>query len=85
MTMTDLPPYSGLRTSCPKCRASGVKVTYHAGLACFTVCRVEDLDGHLSRTCLTCGYQWAEACADNDGAGRLRPVPDEEGTGRCPG
>jgi hypothetical protein len=77
MAMTDLPTYSGFR-ACPKCRASGVKVAYHAGLACFPVCRVEDLGGHLSRTCPTCGYQWAEACADND-AGRRTSVRDREG------
>jgi len=38
----------------------------------------------MLRKCQTCGYQWAETCADSGDANPLRPVRDAEETDECP-
>ena len=83
MAMAELPAYSGSRL-CPKFCASGIKVAYHAPHPSVAACRAENQE-HLLRTCPVCGYQWAEACADNDAASPLMPAPDSRETNECPG
>jgi hypothetical protein len=88
MAMADLPAYSGILASCPKCGRPGADTEYHraggifaprktAGREppCQNLPALEALGGegeHLCRMCPNCGYGWAEACVAGPGDGTGR-------------
>lgn len=71
-----LPPYSGPIPTCPKCGLSGNQRGEHPETARtryvepiegeqVTLTRTEDgAPEYLTRTCVRCGYSWAERCVD---------------------
>lgn len=95
--MAELPAYSGRGAGCMKCGTHGpdrlapvrwrVCAQGDGGrrLPCKDNDALAGLGGEqLCRLCGNCGYGWPEACTDNrqDGAGRLRAVPDGKGPAR---
>ena len=81
----DLLPYSGPGKHCPKCEHYSIDTVWHAGPV--SVSRTSRggpwpcsdsgirLGEHLCRECESCGYTWAEACADVPPV-PLAPVPE---------
>jgi hypothetical protein len=55
-----LRPYSGRNAACPKCEVHQVTTRYRNPDAPVT----GGLGERLTRNCGSCGYEWAEACAD---------------------
>ena len=54
--MTDLPKFSGVYTTCPKCLTKGPHSVRHDKQA---------TGERMLRHCTTCGYHWAERTADS--------------------
>lgn len=66
---TNLRPFSGDYSICPKCRGSAMRA-YCDGIpkgvsiwGSSDQCRVQG--EHLHRNCVSCGYAWLEECADH--------------------
>lgn len=65
--MSDLKPFSGAHSLCPKCTGTAIREYCTGkqtgrGLWAQTLCALGE--EHLHRTCAMCGYKWMEKCAD---------------------
>ena len=63
-------PY-GENHSCPKCEGTVVEVEWHKYCEAFCQLTIKE---HMHRTCVRCGYKWAEAPLDTVGVLDFKPL-----------